>query len=1196
MEVFMRDISYSITKNDLVQRLATIFHGPDYAKVFSPLPLNFDVRLLDMTGPRRRGPQNHSGKGVLTLPDLGLAQRFLEEFGEQDGRPIPYKTCAFGARRVKFHPGRHAPRSEIVKKLRREPYIDPIAAEEKEWKEEFTTSHHVSVRSFSFGWQCRDYVYSSEWEYQCVPAGTLSFNLDRREIRLRFRHFSHSSPLAIVIRFSHIIKTYAYTDLPGDSIIFFDMELPPSFEAETEGERQRQRLPCLPIAGHDRLAPFISLSLRLVCYSERDLRIFSDLGKVAQLHCSRERFSAVERRGLFALDQLDVLQRYLATMPWCIAFQLEALIYRGLLDAQELLRMIPNIDRIHKRHGRRRASDFVRELENKLRGLWWGEDTEGEQSIQDCFSSAEKAFFDNLAKAPALLPTEGSLFELLHVTITPTTMKFEGPFPERSNRVVRLYDRICHESFLRVRFTEEGSVQYRFDREIDGTSFIKHRVGRFLLSGLKIAGRTFEFLAYSQSALKEHAVWFVKPFIDPHRGLVNASVIIKELGNFDKELMRCPARYAARISQAFTATDATLVEVDEIIYGKDIQTEDEEYTFTDGVGTMSRELSRAIWKELKGAKRRSRKNRAKVAAYQIRLMGSKGMLSVDYRLQGMMLLLRPSMIKFQAPDSRQIEIARAFDRPGMYYLNRPLIMLLDGLGVPYETFEKYQDKAVKQAQDATQSLDGAARMLESHGLGTSYRLTSVLLALSRLGIDNLAWDSFYRKMMQYAVHHALRDLKNHARIPIPKAWNLVGVADVHHFLGPNEIFACVKPVDSPMIFLEGPILISRSPTIHPGDVQIVKAIGRPPEVEGERPLPSYLGGGDLDGDLYSLIPLNHLPEFTPQRLSQPAVYKAAERKMLLRPSTMTDVAEFVMEFINSDVIGLIATNWLIIADQSTRGIFDPDCLKLSDLHSDAVDYPKTGNPVSPQRIPKLKYKAKPDWQAPETLSTEHNADFYKSERAIGRLFRRIDLPPLHSDVPLTRNERRMIREGRDQTRGVDSIAQSLATARLRDDPLIEVVESHVEKYIPTSTRRSREEREHIARIFAGYCSNLTSILRSFTLSHRRDALLSEEEAIIGTIAQKTSQNRQRKENMSKLREHTDTIVRGVRDELDGDDEVAAEESLAQAWLAWKLALKERNQTLGARSFGWIALGAIFDAIKEIDDSRRSRAGSNWSRF
>ena len=75
----------------------------------------------------------------------------------------------------------------------------------------------------------------------------------------------------------------------------------------------------------------------------------------------------------------------------------------------------------------------------------------------------------------------------------------------------------------------------------------------------------------------------------------------------------------------------------------------------------------------------------------------------------------------------------------------------------------------------------------------------------------------------------LRELKHHARIPVPDGWTLVGAADVHGYLQEGEIFACIDPVDKTGVFyLEGPILISRSPTIHPGDVQVVHAIGRPP--------------------------------------------------------------------------------------------------------------------------------------------------------------------------------------------------------------------------------------------------------------------------------------------------------------------------------------------------------------------------------
>lgn len=68
---------------------------------------------------------------------------------------------------------------------------------------------------------------------------------------------------------------------------------------------------------------------------------------------------------------------------------------------------------------------------------------------------------------------------------------------------------------------------------------------------------------------------------------------------------------------------------------------------------------------------------------------------------------------------------------------------------------------------------------------------------------------------------------------------------------------------------------------------------------GERPLPSCLGGGDLDGDMYNVtnVPQDLLPIMS----EEPASYAPAERNILGRPSTMGDVAKFVVEFILSDV-------------------------------------------------------------------------------------------------------------------------------------------------------------------------------------------------------------------------------------------------------------------------------------------------------
>ena len=184
------------------------------------------------------------------------------------------------------------------------------------------------------------------------------------------------------------------------------------------------------------------------------------------------------------------------------------------------------------------------------------------------------------------------------------------------------------------------------------------------------------------------------------------------------------------------------------------------------------------------------------------------MVSVDYRQSGRELVLRPSMIKFQAPEWSEIEIARAFDRPSLFYLNRPLIMVLEGLGVPYQIFKRYQDGAVREAEGARQDFERAGRLLESFGLGASFRLSSVLCHLHKLGVP-MQRDPFYKHILDFAINHVLRELKHHARIPIP-GHTLVGVADVHGWLQPTEVFACIVDQRTKKLeYLEGDMVITR---------------------------------------------------------------------------------------------------------------------------------------------------------------------------------------------------------------------------------------------------------------------------------------------------------------------------------------------------------------------------------------------------
>ncbi|PFH54630.1 hypothetical protein AMATHDRAFT_134703 [Amanita thiersii Skay4041] len=821
MEIFMCNVSWNADEHQVTRELASILHSPHYEQLIPRM--NFNVHLFrDKTR-----IHSHRGMGFLTLPTENIGNEFLSDYGD-----MSCKSLIFYGRRIKFSKSqRSGCNPELLKTITLKPYMDPQYLKERESKAQRLKAGYIQLKTIQFGWMCRDDVFSIEWESHSSIISTLSFDPDRSEIRIVLEQPRSPDQYTIAIRYNQIsfVSAYHHSEEPT---VYLSLSQPPRFEHQYPNTLC-QRLSHLPFGDHDRVAPYTSIAIRLICSGNGDITRFNYLFQEANLHTKiDDYFLPTDHRELFSRRSIEQYDEWIESLPWIVAFQVEAIVRNLIADFCEILSLKGNILEVINRYGDAYAAELLKHFSTHVNdALLAYNDTEA--NVHMYFQKLQNDYQGFRIMQP-LQPTDASLFQALHVTITPTTMQLSGPFLERSNRVIRSYPPPMHDSFLRVNFNDEGGLFFRFDRDIDGPKFIRNRIGSLLFKGLLIAGRLFRFLAYSQSSLKEHSVWFVKDFTDQNNRPVTAAIIIANLGRFtdlqfDSKLIYCPARYAARLSQAFTATDASVaVELEEIQPIDDIQTEDGKYTFTDGVGTISTDLARDMWKELKKTRRKARASKAHPKAFQIRFQGSKGMLSINYKLSGHTLCLRPSMIKFEDPHSMQIEIAQAFDRPSDYFLNRPLITLLEGLGVPFETFKRYQDIAVKQTEAAVTSVGTAAKMLESHGLGSPFRVPSTLLSLKKHVTDNLHFDPFYRKSMEVAVYHILRELKNHARIPVPGGWTLVGVADEHGYLKEGEIFACVKPRMGRVQYLEGSILISRSPTIHPGDIQIVRAIGPPP--------------------------------------------------------------------------------------------------------------------------------------------------------------------------------------------------------------------------------------------------------------------------------------------------------------------------------------------------------------------------------
>ena len=250
-------------------------------------------------------------------------------------------------------------------------------------------------------------------------------------------------------------------------------------------------------------------------------------------------------------------------------------------------------------------------------------------------------------------------------------------------------------------------------------------------------------------------------------------------------------------------------------------------------------------------------------------------------------------------------------------------------------------------------------------------------------------------------------------------------------------------------------------------------------------------------------------------------------------------------------------------------------MTLAQLHSDAVDYPKSSTPVPLAKIPRLKFKTKPDWNQPETMNDSKSADYYESQRAIGRLFREIKLPALDIVRRVNRTQRKKVHEDDD-----DYLVAQFGRVSLRDDDQVDVaVHGRITDFIDADV--DPDYRTRAFALFDRYITEFKTICASHTISYRRDAMLTEEEAAVGTIVARTSQPRHRRDMISKLRDQTNLQVKGVRNELFSEED-GFETKLEKAWALWRVTQEER-ELMGARTLGLIALGVIFDTIKEFEE-------------
>ena len=326
-------------------------------------------------------------------------------------------------------------------------------------------------------------------------------------------------------------------------------------------------------------------------------------------------------------------------------------------------------------------------------------------------------------------------------------------------------------------------------------------------------------------------------------------------------------------------------------------------------------------------------------------------------------------------------------------------------------------------------------------------LSNVMEAMIEVGFFESPFkiDPWLRRMLKTNQWNQLNDLKWRANIFVPKSRVAIGVMDEYKVLKENEIFFQYSELitnngyynnidfssnnnsnrtEVPKIkTLTGQVILAKNPVLHPGDIRKFQCISNPaiqkalghlvdvvvfPQV-GKRPHTNELSGSDLDGDLYFIC---WDPDLIFVRENFPAMsYDAPSPSLshsrnnnnnnnssLMDPNIgnnpsngngvveMGDIKKFYVDYMIHDTLGAIANNHVAWADQSENGVFDPKCIKLAELHSVAVDFPKSG--IAAFCPMDLYPNMFPDFRKRKGKRVIR----YESEKVLGNMFRNVAVP------------------------------------------------------------------------------------------------------------------------------------------------------------------------------------------------------------
>ena len=250
-------------------------------------------------------------------------------------------------------------------------------------------------------------------------------------------------------------------------------------------------------------------------------------------------------------------------------------------------------------------------------------------------------------------------------------------------------------------------------------------------------------------------------------------------------------------------------------------------------------------------------------------------------------------------------------------------------------------------------------------------------------------------------------------------------------------------------------------------------------------------------------------------------------------------------------------------------------MRLAELCSQAVDYAKNGIPIDiHNNLPKPLIRSKPDWHKAEVTGAR-NLDYYVSDRALGHLFRNIEL--------------------RDPSEPIEGFSTKMSE---ETTPLEDAIACAVEPLIlralntthdkddndAAAADRSRADYRHAKQLHEHYAREMQFICTTHTLVDMPDVRLTEEEVVLGVILANCTQSRWRMDRSHRMKLHSGDLVGDIYEQITRFDGPQTEgqlrSALARAWDAWCWAQDHRDRDF-IESFSLVVLGIVLDCLRRL---------------